>query len=209
MFSGIIEEIGTVKTIKNEINLSTLTLRAKQVVKGIKLGDSVCVNGVCLTVSKKLKGLLFFEMMKETLLKSTLGSLKDNANVNLERALKVNDRLNGHIVTGHVDCIAQVNAVKARENYLEIVIEKTRAISEYIVKKGSVSVDGVSLTIGEVKVNEFSVYIIPFTAKHTILGEKKKNDKVNIEVDVMARYMLNRKHVIDGKITIGKGGKWN
>ena len=192
MFSGIIEEIGTVKTIKNEINLSTLTLRAKKVVQGIKLGDSVCVNGVCLTVTKKLKGLLFFDMMKETLLKTTLGGLKDNANVNLERALKANDRLNGHIVTGHVDCIARIRDIKMRENYLEIVIEKTKAISAYIVEKGSVCVDGVSLTIGRIKRNAFSVYIIPFTAKHTILGEKKIEDKVNIEVDVMARYMLNK-----------------
>ena len=190
MFTGIVEEIGIVDQIKQKENLSILKVCAKKVAKGIKVGDSVAINGVCLTVTRIDKDFLSFDVMQETLLKTTLGEFQADHRVNLERALKVGDRLSGHFVTGHVDVLGQIQALVKTTNYLELKIAIAKNLVKYLVPKGSVCVDGVSLTVGEVKKDSFSVYLIPFTKDVTTLGLKKKGDQVNIETDILAKYIL-------------------
>ena len=190
MFTGIVEDIGIVEGIERKDNLSLLKLRAKKAAQGMKVGDSIAVDGVCLTVTNVKKNLLTFDVMRETLLKTTLGLIKKQQKVNLERALKVGDRLSGHFVTGHVDVLAQIQAVVKTTNYLELKIAIAKNLVKYLVPKGSVCVDGVSLTVGQVKRDVFSVYLIPFTKTVTTLGLKKKGDRVNIETDILAKYVL-------------------
>lgn len=192
MFSGIIEEIGTVEKMSSRMNLSVLKVRAKKVLKGIKLGASIAVDGACLTVTGIKQNVLMFDMMRETLIKTTLGSLKSKDRVNLERALKANSRIDGHFVTGHIDAVGVIRSVITKANYTEFQITIQKNLAKYIVPKGSVCLDGVSLTVGEVKKLYFSVYLIPFTKEVTTLGCKKKGDKVNIETDILAKYILNK-----------------
>ncbi len=193
MFSGIIEELGKVAGVSHKKNLSVLKISTRKIRKGLKLGDSVAVNGTCLTISKIEKHILSFDLMKETLEKTTLGLLNVSDPVNLERALAVSDRLSGHFVTGHTDNMCRIKNIVSLENYLELQIELKKDLRQYIVPKGSVSVDGVSLTVGKVAKDYFSVYLIPFTLKVTNLGIKKTGDSVNIETDVLAKYILNKK----------------
>jgi len=192
MFSGIVEEMGTVNTLVVRKNLSVLKVKAKKVFRGLKMGDSVSVNGACLTVTGVKQGVVTFDMMKETLEKTSLGDLKKGQSVNLERALRANARLNGHFVTGHVDAVGSIKDVVVGENYIELKITVPRILMKYIVEKGSVCVDGVSLTVGMVKSDTFSVYLIPFTKDVTTLGAKVKEDSVNIETDILAKYILNK-----------------
>ena len=191
MFTGIIEDIGIVESIENKKNLSVLKIRAKKVARGVKAGDSIAVDGVCLTVTALHKNFLTFDVMRETLLKSTLGAFKRNTQVNLERALKMGDRLSGHFVTGHVDCVSRIKDLIKGKNYLELKMDLPKNLLKYVVSKGSVCIDGVSLTVGQVRKNHFSVYLIPFTKITTTLGLKHKGDKVNIETDVLAKYIFN------------------
>lgn len=193
MFSGIVEEIGITEQLKQMENLSTLNVRARRVIKGLKPGASVSVNGACLTVAAVKKNVLSFDMMRETLDRTTLGMLRKNAKVNLERALKANARIDGHFVTGHVDTVGTVQKINEKTNFTELVITLGKEASRTIVPKGSVCIDGVSLTVGPVTKSAFSVYLIPFTKKATTLGQLKKGDRVNIETDILAKYILNRK----------------
>lgn len=193
MFTGIIEEMGVVEGITSKKNLSVLKVRAKKVLGGTSQGTSIAVNGVCLTVTKRKKDVLEFDIMRETLLKTNLGALNPKAHVNLERALKANGRIDGHFVSGHVDDMGKIKAVVTGENYTELQISMKKSLMKYIVPKGSVCLDGVSLTIGDVRGSDFSVYLIPFTLEVTTLGAMSKNDKVNIETDILAKYILNNK----------------
>jgi len=192
MFNGIIEEIGVVEQINFKKNLSILKVRAQKISKGVKPGASIAVDGTCLTVTGAKSNVLTFDIMRESLLATTLGSLKKKTKVNLERALKANGRIDGHFVTGHVDTIGVIKKKVIQTNYIELRIELTKDVKRAIVPKGSICLDGVSLTIGEVKKLYFSVYLIPFTKQATTLGSKKKGDKVNIETDVLAKYVLNK-----------------
>jgi len=192
MFSGIIEEIGTVEQINSKTNLSALKVRAKKILKGVKPGASIAVDGTCLTVTGIKSNVLTFDVMRESLLKTTLGSLKIKAKVNLERALMANGRIDGHFVTGHVDMVGVIKNKVTKASYTEIKISITKDLARYIVPKGSICLDGVSLTVGEVKQSYFSAYLIPFTKQVTTLGLKKKGDKVNIETDILAKYILNK-----------------
>ncbi len=192
MFTGIIEEMGIVEGISSKENLSVLKVRAKKVLKGVKLGTSIAVNGACLTVTDIKKNVLMFDVMRETLLKTNLGTLKPKSHVNLERALKANGRVDGHFVSGHVDDIGRITVKITGENYTELRIGIKKDLMKYIVPKGSVCLDGVSLTVGEVKKTYFSVYLIPFTLDVTTLGNMKKGNKVNIETDILAKYILNK-----------------
>ena len=192
MFTGIVEEIGTVVELKVKNNLSTLEIHAKKVLEDIKQGDSVAVDGVCLTVVDIKGEMLTFDMMKETLVKTTLGGLKPQGQVNLERALKMSSFISGHFVSGHVDGVGVIKKRIKKENHLELRIQLLKNLRKYIVPKGSVCIDGVSLTIGEVKGDYFSIYLIPYTRHITTLGEKKEKDRVNIETDILAKYVLNR-----------------
>ena len=190
MFSGIVEETGIVEKIVKKKNLSTLYVKGKKVVRGTKEGDSISVSGVCLTVTGTDKGLLCFDIMKETILKTTLGKLKAKSKVNLERALKMSSRISGHFVSGHVDNMETVKNVITGPNYTEIQVTISKELSKYIVPKGSVTLDGVSLTVGDVRKTFFSVYLIPFTLEVTTLGINKKGDRINIETDILAKYVL-------------------
>ena len=192
MFSGIIEEIGTVEQVNSKTNLSALKVRAKKILKGIKPGSSIAVDGTCLTVTGIKSNILTFDVMSESLLKTTLGSLKIKAKVNLERALVASGRIDGHFVTGHVDMVGVIKNKVTKANYTEIKVSMTKDLARYIVPKGSICLDGVSLTVGEVKKSYFSTYLIPFTKQVTTLGLKKKGDKVNIETDILAKYILNK-----------------
>jgi len=192
MFTGIIEETGIVVGLKDKKNLSILKVEVGKTLKGIKKGDSIAVNGVCLTVADIQKGVLCFDVMKESLTCTTLGALKIADKVNLERALKAGGRLDGHFVTGHVDDVVELQEIIERENYTEFRMDLKKGLSKYLVPKGSVCLDGISLTVGEVKKNYFSIYLIPFTKQVTTFGSKIVGSKINIETDILAKYILNK-----------------
>jgi riboflavin synthase len=189
MFTGIVEGTGLVAGLKREDNLAVLSLRAPGLVRGVRPGDSVAVNGVCLTVRRVYGGVLIFDMMKETLEKTTLGACRAGDKVNMERALRAQSRLGGHYVTGHVDDTVLLAKVMEGPNYTEFRFRVGASLRPYIAEKGSVCLDGVSLTVGKVSPAGFSVYLIPFTLKLTTLGIKKPGDRVNMEVDLLARYV--------------------
>lgn len=193
MFSGIVEETGLVEALVEKTNLCHLKVRAKKVHVGAKAGDSIAVNGVCLTITKREKNVLTFDLMLETLRKTTLGDVSKGSRVNLERALKMSDRISGHFVSGHVDDIGIIRKVVTGTNYTEIQINFKAGVAKYIAYKGSICLDGISLTIGEVRKNYLSVYLIPFTLEVTNLGLKKKGDKINIETDILAKYIYEQR----------------
>ena len=193
MFTGIIEDIGTIEGADKRENLCTLSLRAPKIAKGIKLGESVAVDGVCLTVTRVQKSVLCFDMMKETLNKTTLGALRQGSKVNLERALKAGGRFGGHIVTGHVDSLSKIRGIVRDKNYVEFRLSIPNGLQKLIVTKGSICLNGISLTVGKVLKDRFSVYMIPFTMRETTMSEKKAGDLLNIEADILARYILNAK----------------
>ena len=189
MFTGIVEEVGAVKKLEKRSNIFHLVIEGKIVLEDIKKGDSLSVNGCCLTVTKIDKKNIYFDLSTETAQKTNLMSLKVDEKVNLERALRVNDRLGGHFVTGHVDSLGKITSKKARANSIFWQISIARDLKKYIVPKGSIAVEGVSLTVNEVSDECFTVCIIPHTIKNTNLVYKKIGDKVNIEVDMLGKYV--------------------
>lgn len=191
MFSGIVEEKGTVKSVNRKKNLITMDVKASKVLRATKIGDSIAVNGVCLTVTKIKGKVATFDLMKETLVFTTLGYAKVGTEVNLERALKVSDRIGGHFVSGHVDGMGLLKKKVTMENYVEWQIELDRKLMRYLAPKASVTIDGVSLTIGWVKKKMFSIYLIPHTLEVTTFGNKRIGQKLNIETDVLAKYILH------------------
>lgn len=193
MFSGIVEEKGLVKKVEKKQNLFVLTVQAKKTARGAKIGESISVNGVCLTVTSKSGSQLTFDLMKETLDATTLKYATAGREVNLERALKVNSRLGGHFVSGHVDGVGVIKKIVTLPNYIEWQIALDKSLARYLAPKGSVCIDGVSLTIGWVKKNLFSIYLIPHTLDVTTFGTKKVRDQVNIETDILAKYILQNK----------------
>ncbi|MFA5088755.1 MAG: riboflavin synthase [Candidatus Omnitrophota bacterium] len=195
MFSGIVEEKGVVRKIEKRQNLYVLSVRAGKIIRGIKAGDSVSVNGVCLTMTKVSGDILNFDLMKETILKTTFQYLRSGSEVNLERALRMSDRIGGHFVTGHVDGVGRIKKIVTLPNYVELQIAIDGDLDPYFVPKGSACIDGVSLTVGEVKRNYFSVYLIPYTLDVTTLGQKTVRDRVNIETDILAKYILAPKNL--------------
>lgn len=193
MFTGIVEEKGALQSLEHKRNLIVLQITANKIAAGTKIGDSVCVDGVCLTVTSRRGKTFSFDVMKETIDKTTLQYLKPRDRVNLERSLKVDGRIGGHFVFGHVDGVGKIEKKVTLENYVRYDISLDKSLTPYIVPKGSIAIDGISLTVGEVRGKVFSVYIIPHTLKVTTLGAKKKSDKVNIETDVLAKYILKAK----------------
>jgi riboflavin synthase len=192
MFTGIVEELGIVQKIERRKNLSVLHIRAKKVLRGAKKGDSLAIDGVCLSLTAFKKNVMAFDIMRETLLKTTLGSLKAGSKVNLERPLKMNSRVHGHFVTGHIDQVGVIKKRITEPNYTELHIHSNGKLKKLLLPKGSVCLDGVSLTLGDVKKNYFSVYLIPHTKQATTLGFKKKGNKVNIEADILGKYILSQ-----------------
>ncbi|MCK5579699.1 MAG: riboflavin synthase [Candidatus Omnitrophica bacterium] len=191
MFSGIVEEKGIIQSIKKKQNLYTLSLQAKKVCRGTKIGDSIAINGVCLTATSVIKNIMTFDLMKETLDATTFGDAKAKQEVNLERALKVNSRLGGHFVSGHVDGMGVLKKIVTLPNYVEFRVGLKKSLMRYIAPKGSVAIDGVSLTIGEVRKTDFSVYLIPHTLEVTTFGKMQEDMRLNIETDILAKYLLD------------------
>ncbi|MFA6349545.1 MAG: riboflavin synthase [Candidatus Omnitrophota bacterium] len=187
MFSGIIEELGMVKNISRRSKITLIEILADKCAQDISLGDSIAVNGVCLTLVKNQQGLLSFEAMPETMSVSSVGILKAGDKVNLERALKMGDRISGHFVSGHIDCMGLVRSKTYRNENLCFEIAVPVKFMRYCLPKGSIAVDGVSLTIMEKKSSVFSVYIIPRTFKNTTFMFKGPSAKVNVEFDMLAK----------------------
>lgn len=190
MFTGIIEEIGNIKSIEYLGNILRLGIEAKKINSDLKKGDSVSVNGVCLTVVDIKKGCFFVEIMEETLNKTNIGTLKVSSKVNLERALKISDRLSGHIVTGHIDTVSVVKKVTKSKNY-EITLAIPSDLMKFCVSKGSICVNGVSLTISKTCNSSIVLSLIPYTLENTNLQFLKVSDKVNIEFDYLGKYIVN------------------
>ncbi|MDR3781759.1 MAG: riboflavin synthase [Candidatus Nitrosotalea sp.] len=194
MFTGIIEGLGNiVRFDKETTNRSAAKMKIKlgKIAKGLKIGDSVAINGVCLTAVNISKDVAEFEMVGETIKKTNLGSLKSGNKVNIERSLKVGERLEGHFVLGHVDGVGIISKMEKQPNQIKIWTKVPKELSKYIIKKGSVTVDGISLTVVDVLKDQFSVSIIPHTMKITNLSYKKVGDKVNIETDILGKYILS------------------
>lgn len=189
MFTGIIEEIGVLQSVKRGANSSILTIQAKKVLEDTKIGDSIAANGVCLTVTKLGANYYQMDVMAETLRRSNLGSLEIGDCLNLERALKVNGRFGGHIVSGHIDGTGTIVHTHKEDNAIWITILADKNLLRYIVEKGSIAIDGVSLTVAEVTEQSFSISMIPHTSEKTILQKKKIGDTVNLECDILGKYV--------------------
>ena len=189
MFTGIIEEVGTVETVRRSGTASFIRINAAKVLEGTNLGDSIAVNGVCLTVTDAGQNWFQADVMNETLSRSSLGGLRSGSSVNLERAMAANGRFGGHIVSGHIDGTGSVTAIENDGIAVWYTISADEPIMRYIVEKGSVAIDGISLTVARVTEGSFSVSIIPHTASQTILSLKKCGDIVNLENDIIAKYV--------------------
>ena len=189
MFTGIIEEVGTVKRIQRSGNSSFIEIQAKKVLEDVHLGDSIAVNGVCLTVTYFGGGMFRADVMNETLSRSSLGSLASGSPVNLERAMAAEGRFGGHIVSGHIDGTGTISDIRNDGIAVWYTISAPPELLRYIVEKGSVAIDGISLTVAKVTDTSFSVSIIPHTAAETILGTKKTGDTVNLENDIIGKYV--------------------
>lgn len=189
MFTGIIEEIGIVKSIKKGANSAVLTIGAASILRDIKLGDSIAVNGICLTVTAYTSAEFTADVMHETIIRSSLSSIHAGTRVNLERAMPANGRFGGHIVTGHIDGTGVIRSIQKDDNAVWYSIRATPEILRYIVEKGSIAVDGISLTVAKISEVDFSVSVIPHTADNTILILKKVGDKVNLENDCVGKYI--------------------
>lgn len=190
MFTGIVEDLGTVKNIKRKKDDVVFTFEVGNInLKEVILGDSIAVNGTCLTVTSLSKKTFTVDASKETLAKTNLGKLKVGKTVNLELALKAGDKMGGHMVNGHIDGVGKVKSrAKQGESY-EFTFSVPKNLSKYIVEKGSVAIDGVSLTVNAVKGDNFVVNIIPFTQKATTFGQIRKGSSVNIECDIIGKYV--------------------
>ena len=190
MFTGIIQSIGVIKKIeslKKDVQISVVYDPKK--INGINLGDSISVNGICLTVQKKQKNQFIFHVSQETLNRTIV--FKENAMVNLESSLLYNGKVGGHFVTGHIDGIGKISEIKINSQCWIIEIKPPKKLLKFIAEKGSVSINGVSLTVNSIKDDRFKVNIIPFTLKETNLGALVKGSEINIEIDLIARYLEN------------------
>ncbi|GMA99634.1 riboflavin synthase [Pelosinus sp. IPA-1] len=189
MFTGLVEELGKVKAIVRGVKSVRLTIQASKVISDVKLGDSIAVNGTCLTVVEYNNTCFTADVMPETVDSTALASLKNGAIVNLERTLSIGDRFGGHIVSGHIDGIGMIRAKDVNDNAVIVKIEAGPEVMRYIVKKGSIAIDGISLTIVECGQDWFTVSLIPHSASVTTLGFKKTGDTVNLEADVIGKYV--------------------
>lgn len=189
MFTGIIEEVGNVENIKLGNGFSEISIGCSTVLEETKLGDSIAVNGVCLTVKDIGRGFFKADIMGETLDKSNLGNLQSGSSINLERALRVGDRLGGHIVSGHIDGVGEIIKIDSKEDGTWFSIKADEEILRHIIYKGSITIDGISLTVAYVDDEIFKVSVIPHTLKNTILNTKKVFSKVNLECDMIGKYV--------------------
>jgi len=189
LFTGLVEEVGTVESVKKGPKSATITIKAKKILEDIRPGDSVATNGVCLTVTSFTSNSLKVDVMAETMRRSNLDNLSSGSKVNLERALKLGDRLGGHIVSGHIDGTGTLKDFRQEDNAVWVSITAPPDILKYIINKGSIAVDGISLTVAYVDNECFKVSIIPFTGDETTLLQKNIGDKVNLEVHMIGKYV--------------------
>jgi riboflavin synthase len=189
LFTGIVEELGEISGRQQSRASIVLIIKGETVMSGLKKGDSVAVNGVCLTVAKILPTAFYADVMPETLRKTNLHALQNGEKVNLERALPVGGRFGGHFVSGHIDGTGKILAEKKEANALLIKISAPAGVMNYLIPKGSIAVDGISLTVVDIGDDFFSVSLIPHTAKYTTLGYKKPGDRVNLEADLLGKYV--------------------
>lgn len=189
VFTGIIEEVGVVKSIRMGAQSAVITIQAEKVMEDIHVGDSIATNGVCLTVTSFDKNSYSVDVMHETLRRTNLGTLKSGSRVNLERAMAADGRFGGHIVAGHVDDPGTITSMEKDDNAIWITIRTTPAVLKYVVEKGSIAIDGISLTVARVDDKSFAVSVIPHTGANTTLLEKKPGDTVNLETDMVGKYV--------------------
>ncbi len=189
MFTGIVEELGVVKALRREAQGARLTISASLVLDGTSVGDSICVNGVCLTVVERERSGFSADVAAETLRVTNLGALKAGARVNLERALRLSARIGGHLVSGHVDAVGRIREKREEGNGWRIFFNAPESVLRQVIKKGSIAIDGISLTVADVDKQGFEVAIIPHTAKMTTLGFKTTDDSVNLETDIIGKYV--------------------
>ena len=194
MFTGIVEEIGTILSVKKGVKSSALTISGDLIFEDMHIGDSIAVNGVCLTVTNKTKESFTADVMAETLRRSSLGSLKAGSKVNLECAMAANGRFGGHIVSGHIDGIGEIESFVREDNAVWVTVKTPVKLLKYIIEKGSIAIDGVSLTVAYVDNRCFKVSLIPHTAANTILLSKKAGDIVNLENDIVGKYIEKLMH---------------
>ena len=189
MFTGIIEEVGSIAAIERGSVSCRLHIKGERIFSDLKLGDSVAVNGVCLTAAEIGNHVFTADVMAETLRRSNLGSLTSGSEVNLERAMAADGRFGGHIVSGHIDGTGTISDMKREENAVWVTIQAPREILRLIVEKGSIAIDGISLTVADLGASFFKVSIIPHTGEETILLRKHKGDIVNLENDIVGKYV--------------------
>lgn len=189
MFTGIIEEVGSVASIRKGAHSCVLTVNASRVLEDVHLGDSIATNGVCLTVTSFTSHSFSADVMHETLNRSSLGSLHIGSPVNLERAMLAGGRFGGHIVSGHIDGVGTISSMKEDDNAVWYTVEAPSNILRYIIEKGSITLDGISLTVAKVANSNFSVSIIPHTRAQTNLASKKVGDVLNLENDLVGKYV--------------------
>ena len=197
MFTGIIEEIGKIERITPIAGGITIRIHSDKIIEDVAVNDSVCIDGVCLTVTNKSKNTFLVDAVGATLEKTTFYNIKADAYVNLERSMRLSDRLGGHLVQGHVNGIGSISEIKKLgENYLvKIIVPED--LEKYLIKEGSIAINGISLTIADLNRNEISISVIPHTWQNTNLKDKEVNDKVNVEIDILAKYvekLLTRNH---------------
>ena len=189
MFTGIIEETGKVEAVAKGSNSAVITIAAVKVLEDTKIGDSIAVNGVCLTVTSISGRKFSADVMAETLRRSSLGSLKHGSMVNLERAMAANGRFGGHIVSGHIDGVGVISSFEKEDNAVWVEIETPAKILRYIVEKGSITIDGISLTVAKLTDSSFAVSVIPHTGEETTLLNRNPGDIVNLENDIVGKYV--------------------
>ena len=202
MFTGIIEEIGKIRGVNKGVNQCKITIECTEVLNGTKIGDSIAVNGVCLTVVEILSDGFLADVSPETLTVTSIGKLQVGDRVNLERAMKADGRFGGHIVSGHIDGLAKYSSKKQLSNFYELEFVLPSDISKYVIRKGSIAINGISLTIAGVNENKVKIAVIPHTYENTNLKELKNGDFVNIEVDMIAKYVEKFLSTSDNKSKI-------
>ncbi|MDE7324228.1 MAG: riboflavin synthase [Lachnospiraceae bacterium] len=191
MFTGIIEEIGEILAVQRNAESMILTIKAKKILDDVKIGDSIATNGVCLTVVGIGGSSFQADVMHETMNRSALGNLKIGSSVNLERAMRADGRFGGHMVAGHIDGTGRITDIRKDDNAVWYTIGAEPQILRYIIEKGSIAIDGISLTVAAVSKENFAVSIIPHTLQQTTLAERRNGDLVNLENDMVGKYIEN------------------
>lgn len=189
MFTGLIEEVGTVRSLQSRGTTAVTEIEAQQIMPELRPGDSIAVNGICLTVARLSRRRFISELSQETLRRTNLGEIRAGTKVNLERPLLPTTRLGGHFVQGHVDGLGKVAAIQSGNDFADYEFSFPADLESYIVEKGSIAVDGISLTVASLGMHSFRVALIPHTLTHTNLRERRVGDSVNLECDILAKYV--------------------